>query len=116
MEAESIESQRREALRRGEDTSRSKGRQALFPAAAEAWKATNNARWSKSNVDIQDCNIRHLTEHFDKTRLCDIQPKHIGEYQSKRLDERASGQTCNMEVATLHMVLKASKLWGQPCR
>ena len=112
MEAESIESQRREALRRGEDTSRSKGKQALFPAAAKIWMDTNKARWSKSNVDIQEYNIRHLTEHFDKTRLCDIRPLHIGEYQSRRLEEKSSNRTCNMEVATLRMILKASKLWS----
>jgi len=83
-EAKESEMHRREALRRGEDASRSKGKQALFPAAAKIWIDTNKARWSKSNV----------------------------EYQSRRLEEKASGRTCNMEVATLRMILKASKLWG----
>jgi integrase len=111
-EAKEVEMRRREELRRGEDVSRSKGKQALFPAATKVWMDTNKARWSKSNVDIQEYNIRHLTGHFSKTRLCDIRPHHIGEYQSLRLEEKASGRTCNMEVATLRMILKASKLWG----
>lgn len=111
-DAKEIELQRRESLRRGEDASRAKGKQALFPAAAETWMTTNKARWSKSNVDIQNYNIRHLVGFFEKLRLCDIRPQHIGAYQSRRLDASASPRTCNMEVATLRMILKTSKLWG----
>jgi integrase len=44
--------------------------------------------------------------------LIDITPEDIGKYQGLRQKQKASNRTINMEVSTLRMILKASRLWS----
>jgi integrase len=74
--------------------------------------AANRARWSKSNISIQEFNLKHLSATFGSILLADITPQHIGKYQGLRQTEGASNRTINMEVSTLRMMMKSARLWG----
>jgi integrase len=105
------ERQRRREFEEGTNGLQSSRRPRTFTSASRDWLDTNRARWSKSNVAIQGYNLAHLTPFFGSMLLTDISPDHIGRYQAIRQSEKASGRTINMEVSTLRMILKASKLW-----
>jgi integrase len=83
----------------------------LLSTAAREWIAANQARWSKSNLSIQEFNLKHLSAHFGAFLLVDITAEHIGKYQGMRQKQKASNRTINMEVSTLRMILKAARLW-----
>jgi integrase len=107
------ERQRRRELEESANGVRAGRRPMLFPTAAREWMAANKARWSESNVFIQEFNLRHLSAYFGYMLLADITPQHIGKYQGIRQKEGASNRTINMEVSTLRMMMKAARLWGE---
>jgi len=82
-----------------------------FEVCATTWMEASRARWSKANTDIQSYNLAHLNPYFRKMLLTEITAERIGKYQAIRKDELASNRTCNMEIATLRMILKSAKLW-----
>lgn len=106
------ERQRRRELEESANGVRAARRPMLFPVAAREWMAANQARWSKSNVAIQEFNLKHLSAYFGSMLLADISPQHIGKYQGIRQRENASNRTINMEVSTLRMMMKTARLWG----
>jgi integrase len=106
------ERQHRRELEESANGIRPAPRTVLFPTAAREWMVANRARWSKSNVAIQEFNLKHLSVHFGSMLLVDITPQHIGKYQGIRQHEGASNRTINMEVSTLRMMMKAARLWG----
>lgn len=106
------ERQRRRELEESANGVRAARRPVLFPTAAREWMAANKARWSKSNVSIQEFNLKHLSAYFGSMLLADVTPQHIGKYQGIRQTEGASNRTINMEVSTLRMMMKAARLWG----
>jgi len=106
------ERHRRRELEESANGVRAARRPVLFPVAAREWMAANRARWSESNVSIQEFNLKHLSAYFGSMLLADIAPQHIGKYQGIRQTEGASNRTVNMEVSTLRMMMKAARLWG----
>jgi integrase len=106
------ERQRRREMEESANGVRSGRRPQLFSTAAREWMAANQARWSKSNVSIQEFNLKHLSAHFGSMLLADITDQHIGKYQGARQKENASNRTINMEVSTLRMMMKSARLWG----
>jgi integrase len=106
------ERQRRRELEESANGVRAARRPVLFPVAAREWMAVNRARWSKSNISIQEFNLKHLSAYFGSMLLADISSQHIGKYQGMRQKEGASNRTINMEVSTLRMMMKAARLWG----
>lgn len=106
------ERQRRRELEESANGVRAARRPVLFPVAAREWMAVNHARWAKSNISIQEHNLKHLTGYFGAMLLADITPQHIGKYQGRRQEEGASNRTINIEVSTLRMMMKAARLWG----
>lgn len=106
------ERQRRRELEESANGVRAARRPVLFPVAAREWMAANKARWSESNISIQEFNLKHLSAYFGSMLLADITPQHIGKYQGIRQKEGASNRTINMEVSTLRMVMKGARLWG----
>jgi integrase len=106
------ERQRRRELEESANGVRAARRPVLFPVAAREWMAANRARWSESNIAIQEFNLKHLSARFGSMLLADISPQHIGKYQGTRQKEGASNRTINMEVSTLRMMMKAARLWG----
>jgi integrase len=106
------ERQRRRELEESSNGVRTARRPVLFPVAAREWMAVNRARWSKSNIAIQEFNLKHLSADFGSMLLADISPQHIGKYQGMRQKGGASNRTINMEVSTLRMMMKSARLWG----
>jgi integrase len=106
------ERQRRRELEESANGVRPARRPILFSAAAREWMAANRARWSESNVSIQEFNLKHLSAYFGSMLVADITPQHIGKYQGIRQKEGASNRTINMEVSTLRMMMKAARLWA----
>lgn len=106
------ERQRRRELEDSANGVRAARRPVLFPVAAREWMAANQARWSESNVSIQELNLKHLSAYFGSMLLADVTPQHIGKYQHLRQKEGASNRTINMEVSTLRMMMKTARLWG----
>jgi integrase len=106
------ERQRRRELEESVNGVRAARRPVLFPVAAREWMEANRARWSKSNIAIQEFNLQHLSAYFGSMLLADISPQHIGKYQGMRQKEGASNRTINMEVSTLRMMMKAARLWS----
>jgi integrase len=106
------ERQHRHELEESANGVRSNRRPMLFPTATHEWMEANRARWSNSNIAIQEYNLKHLTPSFGSMLLADITPQHIGKYQTKRQKEGASNRTINMEVSTLRMVMKSARLWA----
>ncbi len=98
------ERQRRRELEESANGIRAARRPVLFPTAAREWMAANRARWSESNISIQEFNLKHLSAYFGSMLLADITPQHIGKYQGIRQKEGASNRTINMEVSTLRMM------------
>lgn len=106
------ERNRRRELEESANGVRAARRPVLFPTAAREWMAANRARWSKSNVSIQEFNLKHLSASFGSLLLADITHQHIGKYQGIRQTEGASNRTINMEVSTLRMMMKSARIWG----
>jgi integrase len=106
------ERQRRRDLEESANGVRPARRPVLFSTAAREWIAANRARWSQSNVSIQEFNLKHLSAYFGSMLLADISPQHIGKYQGIRQKEGASNRTINMEVSTLRMMMKTARLWA----
>ncbi len=106
------ERQRRRELEESANGVRAARRPMLFPVAAREWMAVNRARWSRSNIAIQEFNLKHLSVYFGSMLLSDISSQDIGKYQGVRQREGASNRTINMEVSTLRMMMKAARLWG----
>jgi integrase len=105
------ERQRRRELEESANGIRAARRPMLFPIAVKEWMAANRARWSESNISIQQFNLKHLSAYFGAMLLADITPEQIGKYQGIRQQEKASNRTINMEVSTLRMMMKAARLW-----
>lgn len=106
------ERNRRRELEESANGVRTARRPVLFPTAAREWMAANSARWSESNVSIQEFNLKHLSTYFGFMLLADITPQQIGKYQGLRQKEGASNRTINMEVSTLRMMMKEARLWS----
>lgn len=106
------ERSRRRELEESANGIRPVRRPVLFSAAAREWIAANRARWSESNISIQEFNLKHLSEYFGSMLLSDITPEYIGKYQGIRQNQKASNRTINMEISTLRMMMKAARLWG----
>jgi integrase len=87
-------------------------RPVLFPVAAREWMAVNRARWSESNISIQQFSLKHLSDYFGSMLLSDITPEDVGKYQGIRQQQKVSNRTINMEVSTLRMMMKAARLWS----
>jgi len=106
------ERQRRRELEESANGIRAARRPVLFPLASREWMAANRARWSESNIAIQEFNLKHLSAYFGFMLLADITAQHIGKYQGIRQKEGASNRTINMEVSTIRMMMKTARLWG----
>lgn len=106
------ERQRRRELEESANGIRAVRRPVLFPTASREWMEANQARWRKSNISIQEYNLKHLSGYFGSMLLADITAQHIGKYQGKRQKDEASNRTINMEISTLRMILKSARLWA----
>lgn len=78
------ERNRRRELEESANGVRPARRPVLFSTASREWMAANKARWSASNVSIQEFKLKHLSAYFGPMLLADITAEHIGKYQGVR--------------------------------
>ncbi|MBI2818629.1 MAG: tyrosine-type recombinase/integrase [Acidobacteria bacterium] len=84
----------------------------LFSFAAEAWLKSKTAHLSPRSVIIERANLKHLAPAFGKLLLCDVTADTIGAYQARRLKEKASPKTINLEVGTVRAILRKHRMWA----
>lgn len=73
--------QRRRELEESANGVRATRRPVLFSVASREWMAASRARWSESNIAIQDFNLKHLSAYFGSILLADISSHPVGKYQ-----------------------------------
>jgi integrase len=88
------------------------GRPVLFGSAADAYLLDREPHWEPKTRLVHSNSLAHLRPHFAKLFLSEISPSKISGYQRKRLKEKASNRTVNIEVALIRLVLRKHKLWG----
>lgn len=83
----------------------------LFSVAAAEWLKLKEPRLSPRSFNIEQTNLRHLADMFDRLLVTDIKPEHISKYQRMRIAEGAAPKTVNLEVATVRAILRRNKVW-----
>ena len=83
----------------------------LFNKAAEAYLLDREPHWSAKTREMHSNSFAHLSPHFAKLLVQDVNPEHISRYQRARLKEGASPKSVNLEVELLRLVLKKHKQW-----
>jgi integrase len=85
----------------------------LFNAAADDWLALKKPTLADRSYQIEGANLKHLRPVFGKQLITDIDGKEISAYQQKRLEEKASPKTVNLEIGTLRAILRRNRLWAE---
>ncbi|MBI4463835.1 MAG: site-specific integrase [Acidobacteria bacterium] len=83
-----------------------------FSIVAERWLTAKVAHLSPKSTAIEKCNLKHLLPMFGKLLLCDITADSIAAYQARRLKEKASPRTVNLELGTIRGILRKHRLWA----
>jgi integrase len=81
--------------------------------AADEWLDMKKATLAPRSVKIELANLAHLLPELGRKLICDIEAREIARYQQKRLGEKASPKTVNLEVGTLRAILKRSGQWAR---
>jgi integrase len=84
----------------------------LFSVAADEWLTLKKPTLAGRSVAIEEANLKHLLPTFGKLLITDIDGKDISQYQQKRLEEKASPKTVNLEIGTLRAILRRNRLWA----
>jgi integrase len=83
----------------------------LFGPAAQAYLLLRKPHWSVKTRRMHANSLTHLTPHFGKRLLSEIDRVMISRYQLDRLNEGVTGRTVNIELALVRLVLRDAKLW-----
>jgi integrase len=83
----------------------------IFSVAARQYLEMNKAHWSANNYRLEGMHISHLTPHFGRLLLSDINADDVSRYQASRKAVKASPRTINMEVGTLRAILRKHRDW-----
>jgi integrase len=111
--AEKIERKRRRDLEEGTAGIRKHQQPRLFSVASEAWLDLKKATLAPRSVMIEKANLTHLLPEFGRKLVCDLEPRDVAKYQTKRVANGASPKTVNLEVGTLRAILKRSGQWAR---
>src|SRR5262245_37580096 len=84
----------------------------LLSAAADDWLALKKPALAERSYAIEQANLKHLVPTFGKLLISDIDAKDISAYQQKRLEQKASPKTVNLEIGTLRAILRRNRLWA----
>ena len=84
----------------------------LFNVAADEWLAIKKPVLAERSYAIEEANLKHLRPSFGKLLITDIDGKDISSYQGRRLEEKASPKTVNLEIGTLRAILRRNRLWA----
>ena len=110
--AQEVHDKRKQKLRDGVSGYKKHSRPLLMSVAASQWLELRKPAWSPKMYVIEKTNLGHLAPEIGKHLLQDVEPKHISQYQQKRLAEGASPKTINLEIGTLRAVLRHHGLWA----
>lgn len=108
-----IEDKRRRALEEGAAGIRKQRQPLLLSVAADEWLKSKKATLAPGSVEITKRTLGHLLPELGRKLICDIEALEIARYQQKRLEEKASPRTVNMEVGTLRAILKRTGQWAR---
>jgi integrase len=108
-----IEDKRRRALEEGAAGIRRRQQPLLLSVAAEEWLDLKKAALAPRSVAIEKANLAHLLPELGRKLVCDIDAQDVARYQQKRIDEKASPKTVNLEIGTLRAILKRSGQWAR---
>ena len=108
-----IEDKRRRALEEGAAGIRKRRQPLLLSVAAEEWLKLKITTLAPRSVKIEQANLAHLLPELGRKLICDIESADVARYQQKRIDEKASPKTVNLEVGTLRAILKRSGQWAR---
>jgi len=89
---------------------RKRGLPPTFERAAGEWMRSRGMV-AASTRSVANLALKHLLPTFGSKLLCDIEPRHIEDYQRIRLESGAQGRTVNIETATLRQIMKCHDLW-----
>jgi integrase len=108
-----IEDKRRRALEEGAAGIRKQRQPLLLSVAAVEWLDMKKATLAPRSVKIEKANLAHLLPELGRKLICDIEAREIARYQQRRLEEKASPKTVNLEIGTLRAILKRSGQWAR---
>ncbi len=108
-----IEDKRRRALEEGAAGIRKRQQPLLLSVAADDWLKLKKATLAPRSVKIEQANLAHLLPELGRKLICDIEAADVARYQQKRLDEKASPKTVNLEIGTLRAILKRGGQWAR---
>ena len=108
--AREAERNRRRALEERINGIRKRGLPPTFERASAEWMKSRGTV-APSTRSVANLALKHLLPTFGPKLFCDIEPRHIEDYQRIRLESGAQGRTVNIETATLRQVMKAHDLW-----
>ena len=111
--AKDAEKTRRRELEDGYNGIKRRDRAKVFSSASEEWLSLKRATLAPSSIRIETDNLKHLTPHFGKRLVTDIDAKDVSRYQQSRLSEGASPKTINLEAGTLRAILRRNRVWAE---
>ena len=111
--AQKIEDRRRRALEEGSAGIKKRKQALLLSVASGDWLDLKKTTFAPRSLEIAEGALAHVLPELGRQLICDLEPKHIAQYQQKRLDEGASPRTVNLEVGTLRAILKRSGQWAR---
>jgi hypothetical protein len=111
--AKKIESKRRQGLEEGTAGIRKRESPRLLSVAADAWLDMKKASLAPKTILIEKTNLSHLRPELGRKLVCDIEARDIAKYQQKRLEDKASPKTINLEIGTLRAILKRNGQWAR---
>lgn len=85
----------------------------LFSVASDEWLVLKSLTLAQSSQRIERDNLKHLSPHFGKRLVTDVQAKDVSRYQQARLGEKASPKTVNLEIGTLRAILRRNRVWAE---
>lgn len=109
MAREAMQARRRE-LESGINGIARQERVLPFKVAAEQWLDCKVTA-AKNTRLLYGYALKPLEAAFGDRLVCDISARDIARYQRKRLEQKVTNRTVNLEVQVLRQVLKAYKLW-----
>jgi integrase len=108
-----IEDKRRRALEEGSAGIKKAAAPRLLSVAADEWLEMKKATLAPRSVKIENANLAHVLPELGRKLVCDIEARDIARYQQKRLNERPSPKTVNLEIGTLRAILKRTGHWAR---
>ena len=111
--ARDAQNARRRELENGYNGISKQKRAQLFGNAAESWRRERPPTLAPKTLELYALCISHLKKGFANRLLLDITAGDIAAYQTRRMKEKASGRTINMEVGVLRAIMLKNKCWGK---